>query len=424
MSKVQVCSAIMGSGKSSGARSYALENQDKKYIYVAPFLDEARKFAMDCAPLNFVEPEKLSEFNRSKIKHIEHLVKQGANISSTHAAFAGLTNEALEDIAENKYTLICDETVDAVRSDETQAKDLILLERAGMLRKDGEMYRFVGDDDYIDGESKYTDLCRLARSNNVVFGSEEKPGGGKNLYYYLLLPPEFIKSFERVIVLTYMFESSNLCALFKLYGIDYEYIGIERIDYGNGYMLSPNGTYVPDYIYDLKNKIHIHEDGGSWFGKRGRPPISLNTYDVGGGKIPDKREFKPTYNFFKKKENEELFLQLKNNQRNFFDRLIKQNGGSHDNCMWSTYEPARKKIESRGLREKWVAFNSRATNDYCDRNYLSYIVDPHFRPELKQFYIDRSTMKDNGLYRLPCNGFGVRRAGKEMKYGFIVLRQD
>lgn len=401
MCKILVCSSIMGSGKSSGCRSYILENPDRKYIYITPFLDEAEKLAKDCASLHFIQPGHYEEFGKSKVKHIEYLISTGANISSTHAAFAALSREALEEINRQKYTLICDETIDAVRVDSAQVMDLQILERAGVLEKSGDSYKFIGDDKYIDGKSKYSDLCKLARSNNIIFDQEVREDGSIGDYYYVLLPPEFLLSFECVIVLCYMFENSSLCALMKLYSIEYKYIGIERISYGNGYMLSENGMYIPEYVKDLKSKLHIYEYNKNPIIGRGRPPKNLNVYKTGVSKLDKGKPFKPSYSFFQKtKENKWLFDELKNNQRTFFDKMIKQYGGNRDLCMWSTYECAIKKIESKGLRKKWVAFNSRATNQYRDKKYLSYIVDPHIRPNLKRMYTQHGIEYDEKKWAL------------------------
>ena len=326
--EIFVASAIMGGGKSSGARSFCMENPHTKYIYISPFLDESKKFAEDCAMLHFIEPDYLSEFDRSKIKHISHLVEEGRNISSTHAAFAALPEETLRQISEQGYCLICDETVDAVRAESQQTKDMRILQKAGMLVEEGGMCKFVGDDDYIDDKSLFTDLCRLARSNNIIFDSEQDANGKKESYFYLLLPKELLQSFDKIIILTYLFESSVLCGLLKLYGMDYEYIGIERIDFGNGYMLSKSGTYVPDYVRDLKSRIHIYEYETNPIIGRGRPPKDLNTYPNPKDKIKKSRkEFKPTYNFFNRPYlYKDLYDELRNNQKNFFDRFRKMFG--------------------------------------------------------------------------------------------------
>lgn len=387
MKEILVADVVMGGGKSSGAQTYCLENSHKKFVYIAPFLDEASRFAQACAPLRFVEPQQISDYNRSKILHIEHLIEHGRNVATTHVAFSALTKKTLEMIAEQEYELICDETVDAIKLDSVYVKDLLLLEKAGMLERDKDAYKFVGDDDYIDGNSLYSDLCRLSRSNNVYFESEVTANGKKENYYYLLLPKEVFDVFSRVIILTYMFESSNLAGLLKIYDLPYQYIGVERVNYGNGYMLSKGGMYVPDYICELRNKIHVYEYDSNPIIGRGRPPKNLNQYKKKEGKLSPGFDFKPNFNFFKNsKENDHLIKELKNNQDNFFEKIISKQGGSKEDCMWSTYEIGRKKMTGRGLQKKWVAFNTRATNEYRNKKYISYVVDLHLNRALTHFY--------------------------------------
>lgn len=387
MSKIYVADIIMGGGKTSGAITYMLQNPDKKYIYIAPFLNEAERIANACGPLNFALPKQISEYNRSKILHIEQLVKEDRNIACSHVAFSALTRQTIELINEKRYTLICDETVDAVKVDSVYVKDMLLLEKAGMLRREDDAYKFTGDDDYIDGNSLYTDLCRLSRNNNVYFEDETLPSGKKEQYFYLLLPPEIFECFETVIILTYMFESSNLKSLLDLYGCDYEYIGIERVDFGNTYILSKTGLYVPEYIYDLKNKINIYEYDTNPIIGRGRPPKNLNKYRVKKGRLWEEKDFKPTMTFFRHPEKySDLYNELKNNQLSFFEKVIKQFGGTKNDCMWGTYKIAASKLEGRGLRKKFVPFNSKATNEYRTKKYVSYICDLHLSPQLTRFF--------------------------------------
>ena len=38
---IQVCDAIMGTGKSSAAITYMNEHKEEKFIYITPYLEEA-----------------------------------------------------------------------------------------------------------------------------------------------------------------------------------------------------------------------------------------------------------------------------------------------------------------------------------------------------------------------------------------------
>ena len=85
---IYVADAIMGSGKSSSCINFMNEHPENKYIYITPYLDETDRIKVNCPKLYFREPtNKVSDYNYSKTEHFIELIKNGRNISSTHAMF-------------------------------------------------------------------------------------------------------------------------------------------------------------------------------------------------------------------------------------------------------------------------------------------------------------------------------------------------
>lgn len=64
---IQVCDAIMGTGKSSAAITYMNEHRNEKFIYITPYLEEAERIKNGCKDMHFVEPsDKLKQYEFKK----------------------------------------------------------------------------------------------------------------------------------------------------------------------------------------------------------------------------------------------------------------------------------------------------------------------------------------------------------------------
>ena len=401
---MKICSCIMGSGKTQGCIQMLNNNPAKKYIYVTPYTDETERIQNECPELRFVIPGNFARHNYKKIKHIEALIADGRNVSTTHASFRSFTKKMLESIKEYDYTLIIDEAIDIMQKSKYSKFDIEMLIRANMveLDRDTMTYKYIGDESFTEGEGYFPEICRIALSNNLYLCSDEGADKKrKDAWYYFMLPMDFIKAFRETYVLTYLFEGSELCAMCKAFGIDYEYIGIEKIDYGTGYLLSETGTYVPEYVKTLKDKIVVYEDvDDEPTLERGRPKKKLNTYTIKTGKIPEEKDFKLSHSFYNKNKNSDLVSALRCNQKTFFDRMIKDHGGTRTLCQWSVYKNVRDKTKSKGLQSRFVSLNTSATNKFADRCYLSYLCDLYVPPEKKRYYEQFGIEYDQDTYAL------------------------
>lgn len=78
---IQVCDAIMGTGKSSAAITYMNEHRNEKFIYITPYLEEAERIKNGCKDMHFIEPsDKLKQYEFKKGVHTAALIKQGKNM--------------------------------------------------------------------------------------------------------------------------------------------------------------------------------------------------------------------------------------------------------------------------------------------------------------------------------------------------------
>lgn len=350
---VKVCDAIMGSGKSQSAIAYINEHPEKKFVYITPYLDEADRIAEGCQDANFIKPtNQLKEFNHSKLEHTKHLLRHGKNISTTHAAFISYTEDMIENISKHKYTLICDEVIDVLQEvEEAQCCDIQVILDAGYLVLEDGIYR-LGDKEYPGG--LLNKLFKLMACNNIMQGKSH--GKGVDMFYWLL-PDAVLRAFSDVFVLTYLFDGQDFQWFLEKNGIEYEYIGIRRDE--TGYHFSDSMEYTPEYVASLKDKIHILDNE------------KMNQIGDGAHDL--------SKNWYTRKPEEHK--RLKNNVSNFF-RHIHADKKSKVR-MWGTYKEDVKKVSGDGYKNSHLPFNARATNDYRDRNVLSYLVNVFQSPGKK-----------------------------------------
>lgn len=388
MTKARIISQIMGSGKSSGIVNMLNCDpayKDRKVIYIAPFLSEAKRFARSC-DREFVEPKAWSEFDNSKLTHTRMLLSENKSISTTHAAFMRYDDEILRLVREGDYILIMDETCNVMEDFSWNPADVWVLQQAGIIFSRWD--RFIFNDDYehyLDSGGALADLCRKMKYMDLRCYTEEDTGR----YFYYTMPPEILKSFSDVFVLTYMWECSDLCTMMNLIGMEWEYGYVERVDYGNGYMITDKKPEIPAYILDIPSKIHIHEDIEKNSG-RGRPMRRLNVWCKKELKFEQYHEYNLSVTFFKNKQkNRAIITELRNCIRSYFTNILKKYGGSRDECMWSTYKDYIGDLfsdKNNWMKDRFVSFNERAKNDYAGCKYLAYAVDIHPNPTKKSWY--------------------------------------
>lgn len=214
---IQVCDAIMGTGKSSAAITYMNEHKEEKFIYITPYLEEAERIKNGCKSMHFVEPsDKLKEYGFKKSEHTAALIKQGKNITTTHQAFKRYTEDMLDDIREYGYRLIIDENVDVLEKYDFHPDDIQLAIDSGLIIRDEDTY-YLAKEDY--NGRLYHELRQFLKVRQLI---QMEDSAGTHLFYWVL-PPELITAFKDVIILTYIFKGQSLHHFLEMYQLPYEY---------------------------------------------------------------------------------------------------------------------------------------------------------------------------------------------------------
>lgn len=370
---IKVCDAIMGAGKSSAAITYMNERPNEKFIYITPFLDEAARIKKSCPELHFVEPNNVEEeFNHRKLDHTASLVKEGRNVATTHQSFKRYTPEMLRDIRGKEYTLLIDENMDTLEEYLIHTGDMQVLVDGGYLVESEESCH-VTDKKYIG--AAFRELFKNITDRDLIVVG--KDCSIRQIYCWVL-PPELLMAFKDVIIMTYLFEGQGLYQMLEINHMKYEHVGIEVSGSGKNrkYRFSANSKYVPGYVKDIKNKIHILDNPKLNAIGDDKTALSMAWFSKDRSKVK----------------------QLMNNVYNCMNNIWRQY--PCEEKLWGTYTDAEKDLRGKGYSKQFLIFNSRATNEYSNRTKLVYAVNLFSNVAKKKFFEKHGVKMDDDMYAL------------------------
>lgn len=366
---VRVCDAIMGTGKSSAAIRYMNEHSNQKFIYITPYLTETERVRKCCADLHFIEPsDKLREYHFKKSIHTMALIDEGRNISTTHQAFKGYTQQTLDRIKEQEYTLIIDENVEILETFKYHPTDLQVAIDAGYVTEHKGVYSLAKDG--YDGEA-LKEMMYLLKSRELIRVSERD----KDPLFFWALPPNLLTSFKDVFVLTYLFQGQSIKYFMDIYNINYEYIGIKRTEDG-GYCFGDFPGYTPEYVHHLKDKLRIMDNPKMNEVGDGFYDLSKSWYERNGDGV----------------------AQLKRNIGNYYNNIWRDIPANRK--MWGSYKGEMNKVKGKGYTKAFVTFNVKATNQYKNRDCLVYVSNLFMNVNEKKFYNLHGITVDENMYAL------------------------
>lgn len=243
---ISVMDYIMGSGKTTKAFELMRNDWSNTYdqiIYISPNLSEVGgdkrvlqedgttktetivgRIQKEAGELDWVQPKLVKG---SKTTHVRELLADGVNISATHALFTNLNNKDLELIQTNNNMLVIDEALNVVSELKGFGKADIRL----LLNNDTLI---VGDDKRVtwnhskfhvtEGEAfKYNSLISEADTGNLyLFGSVDNP-----LLLIWEFPINLLAAFDKVVIITYLFEGSMMSKWLRSHGVMYTYMDVE-----------------------------------------------------------------------------------------------------------------------------------------------------------------------------------------------------
>jgi hypothetical protein len=362
--KIFVVDSIMGSGKTSAAISQMNEDWDSNYIFITPYLKEVDRIKSSCANRKFIEPENKG---KGKLENLHNLLGKGNNIASTHALFKAYSEYTKDLIKLGNYKLILDEVFEVLEIIPLHKDDIKLLLSTGLAHIDDNNF-VIWDDNSYKGE-KFSLIKSMSETRNLILID--------NMLMAWNFPIDIFEAFQEIYILTYMFDAQIQKYYYDLNNVSFQYIGVEN---QNGYYRFSATNIVPEYVKELKYKIHILEDDK--LNKIGDKATALSSswYD----RESDSR-------------NKPMLKMLQNNLYNVFEHRFKTNSELN---MWTAFKDFRGTLKGKGYTKGFVSCNARATNEYRHKKSLAYCLNVYFNPYIKNYFLKRDIAVKEDKYAL------------------------
>ncbi|UZF92951.1 hypothetical protein [Bosea sp. NBC_00550] len=350
------------------AVSLSFDNEDHcmpKFIYVAPLLSEVDRITDMCPRLNFRNPQSI---DGRKLCHLDSLIDRGENICTTHSLFKLLTKDMCAKIKEQGYTLVIDETLECVALfDELSASDRALLLDKGMIYVDKESRRIRwNNDDHKKYVGKFDHIKRLCDNGNLVFVRD------KVLIWEF--PSEFIRAFEDVLILTYLFPGSAMASYLQAEGLEYE---LKTLGNRKVVPYADNDEEVC-LKQRLRQLITIYEG-------------PLNDC---GQRVGKSNPFSSTW---LKDRTDKQLQSIKATIEYFFKSVTKT--PAVDNA-WTTFGVVKGTLKGARYSRGFIPCNAKATNEYREKKALAYLCNIFPHPYVAAYFQDRGIAMDEDAYAL------------------------
>lgn len=358
--KITVIDSIMGAGKTSWAIQYMDTKPKDNFLYITPFLSEVKRI-INTTKRKFGEPLNKG---KGKIKSLNEMLACQMDIVATHELFRNIDVQGRENIKNGNYTLILDEVLNVVEPYNNVYKDDIkLLQEGGFVSIDNDGF-VIWNKDKIEYDTKYNEIKLLADNRSLVCVNQKLL-----LWRY---PPDIFRLFEKIYILTYLFEASVLKSYFDLYNLTYtkksickDSKGYQIVDY-----FIPNTSVYKDMIKVYDGKLNNN--------------------------FPQKRTGLSA-TWFRAKINRDNMKQLKKNIYNYFSNIIK---AKSDTIMWTTYKECISRLKGKGYTNSFIPCNCRSTNEYVTKTNLAYCINVYLHPAVSQFFKQHGVYINEDLYAL------------------------
>ena len=365
--KITIIDSPMGFGKTSYIIDKMKNDLSHKYLYITPFLSEVERIKTECKNREFVEPDNRNR-KGSKLESLKQLVVSGRNIASTHSLLSMADEELIMLIKSNNYILVLDEALSVVEDADVTESDIELLFNQDLIEiSDKETGLVKWKDDTYNG--LYNDIRDLAKANTLFYVS--------NTLMIWALPIDIFKVFDSAYILSYLFDCQVQKYYFDYFKVEYEYYHVEGT-YGNYKLIKTvDSNYDIEFRRKAKELINIVDNE------------KLNT-------VGDKN-YSMSMKWFSKSENELKVKQLKKNIYNFFRNISKTPSNKN---MWTCYKKYQSKVKGSGYSKGFVSCNSRATNEFSDKEALAYCINRYMNPFYKKFFSSRGIHVNENKYAL------------------------
>ena len=360
---IHIVDSVMGTGKTQACIAWMRQHPEQKYLYVTPYLDECKRIQEGAQELDFREPQE----DKTKSADLLRLLSEGQNITTTHELFRWMKDSDVQYIKKFKYVLLIDEELSSVENISIPKHDfkLLLENRFIQIDSNTKEVSWIGQEE----KSKLAEYKEKFQHKPVYLTSE-------NILMWLF-PLDILKVFESVYILTFLFGSSTMAGYLIKNDIPFNYYHVE-----NGLFADGPKAVTAEEKDRFRDLIEIYDGSynDNWHGKNRKK---------------DER-FLMSQNWFGNRSNSGRVNQLRNNAYNFVRYKCKAH---KEDVLWTSYKDyadalTSDKLTYQSRKSNWLAWNTKATNQYSDRTVLVYLLNVFPNPLFKN-YLENDNFKFN-----------------------------
>ena len=289
--------------------------------------------------------------NGNKTEDIKDLMRNGKNVVTTQALFKRFDKE-LRELSEG-YTAYMDEVIPVFDTEYwTKGEVGDLLQKGDIVNDDGlfvfreeESTNKVPEDcgQFLAYNGRYKDILEITSANDFYF---------VNNSFVVLLKPEVFTAFKEVIIFTYMFEHQFQRMYFDYFNIPYKVYGLDNCE-------------ICEYKFEIPPNMY-----------------KLEIYEGKLNRIGDRSNYLSKRWYIAPNTTRARCMAIRNNIENMFKHIKKC---SNKDKFWTVYKGVQEKVQNKNLTTSFLSCNARGTNDYSDRHYMAYCINPFMNPVLKTF---------------------------------------
>lgn len=353
---IHIVDSVMGTGKTQACIAWMRQHPEQKYLYVTPYLDECSRIQASAPELDFQQPQE----NKTKSADLLRLLSEGKNITTTHELLSLMKDSDVEYIKKFKYILFLDEELSCIENLSIESADLDFLMKNNFVQ--------------VEQNTKEVRWSNPDNKKSKLIGHYKEDIQRKPHYLVKdnvlmwLFQLDVLKAFESVYILTFLFSSSIMAGYLINNDVSFDFCHVENGSFADGYK-----RVTQEEKASFKELIEIYEGSynDNWYGKTRKK---------------DDR-FLLSQNWFSKQSNSVRINQLRNNAYNFVRYKCKAH---KEDVLWTSYKDyadalTSDKLTYQSRKSNWLAWNTKATNQYADRTVLVYLLNVFPNPLFKNY---------------------------------------
>lgn len=353
--RIHLIDEIMGSGKTTTMITEMRNHPEKKFIYLTPSLKETERVFNACPELTFRMPTSNKDSigpdptkANSKSLDFKSLLEHKHNICATHKLFFMQSGDVCQHY--EGYQLVIDESPNlVVQSIGLGDEDTDIFYKSCLSFENGEKAEWTRSTSYSGVFSDYKKICDKGFLSGI--------SSDKKSYLYEVFPPEILRKFEDIYILTYLSEYQNFYYYLKDndFSIDYLYVKKENSEYSLTSEPQPRKYFdyseLIEFVGGPKNKYYLAGEG--------RYALSKNAYKNGN-----------------------IRRTMRSNLRNFYTSTK----ATADDFMWTVFKEYKDNISYGRFNKSYLSCNSKSTNDYGNRHVVAYLINLFQKPASSYYF--------------------------------------